>query len=61
MKLQSFIISDTLYVVLHIPVVDKWLQFYLFKIHYIPLVHPTLKKSFQYNIQEEYLAIRLDK
>ena len=25
MKLQSFVLSDTLYVVLHIPLVDKWL------------------------------------
>ena len=61
MKLQSFIISNTLYTVLHVHLVNKSLQFHLFRIHNIPLVHPTLKKSFQYNIQEEYLAIRLDK
>ena len=61
MKLQSFIISNTLYTVLHTPLVDKSLQFHIFRIHNIPLVHPTLKKSFQYNIQEEYLTIRSDK
>ena len=43
MKLQSFMMSDTLYVVLHIPLVDKSLQFHLFRIHNIPLVHPFLK------------------
>ena len=52
--------SDTLYVILHIPLVDKSLQFHLFRIHNIPLVHPVLKKSFRYSIQEEYLTIRLD-
>ena len=52
-KLQSFMLSDTLYAVLHIPLVDKSLQFCLFRIHNIPLVHPTLHKSFQYTIQEE--------
>ena len=51
--------SNTLYVVLHIPLVDKSLQFYLFRIHNIPLVHAILKKLFRYSIQEEYLTIQL--
>ena len=51
--------SDPLYAVLHIPFIDKSLQFHLFRIHNIPVVHPTLKKSFWYTIQKEYLAIRL--
>ena len=60
MKLQSFMLSDTLYVVLHIPLVDKLLQFNLYQIHNSPSVHVILKKSFKYCIQEEYLAIRSD-
>ena len=44
---------DTLYVVLHIPLVDKLLQFNLYTIHDIPLVHPILCESFKYSIQEE--------
>ena len=60
MKLQLFRMSDTLYVVLHIPLVDKSLHFNLDRIHNIPLVHPILKKPFRYSIQEEYLAIRSD-
>ena len=35
--------SDTLYVVQHIPLFDKSLQLHLFRIHSIPLVHPVLK------------------
>ena len=53
-------LSDTLYGVLHVPLVDKSSQFHPLRIHNIPLVHPTLQKSFQYTIQEEYLAIRSD-
>ena len=52
--------SDTLWVVLHTPLVDRLLQFNLYRIHSIPLVHPILKKSFKYSIQEEYLGVRSD-
>ena len=60
MKLWSFMLSDTLYAVLHIPIVDKSLQFNPYRIHIILLVHPILKKLFKYSMQEEYLAIRLN-
>ena len=61
MKLRSFIMSDTLYVVLHIPLVDtNHCNFTFFRICNILLVHLTLQKSFQCTIQEEYLAIRSD-
>ena len=52
--------SDMLYVILHIPLVNKSLQFNLYRMHNIPLVCPILKESFSYSIQEEYLAIRSD-
>ena len=45
---------NTLYVILHTPLVDKSLQFNL----YMSLVHPILKTSFRYSTKEEYLAIR---
>ena len=60
MNLQSFILLDTLYVVLHIPLVNRLLQFNLYRIHNIPLVHPILKESFTYSIHKEYLAVRSD-
>ena len=53
-------LSDTKYVELHIPLVNKSLHFDLYKIHDIPLVHPVLNTSFKYFIQEEYLPIRSD-
>ena len=60
MNLQSFMLPDTLYVVFHIPLVNKSWQFNLYRMHNISLVHPILRKSFKYPIQEEYLAIRSD-
>ena len=60
MKLQSFMMLNNLYIVLHIPLFDKSIQFYLDRIHTIPLVDPIPKKSFRYSIQEEYLTIRSD-
>ena len=60
MKLRFFVMSDILYVMLYIPLVDKSLQFNLYRIHNIPLFHPILKKSFKYSIQEEYLMIWSD-
>ena len=39
--------SDILYIVLHIPLVDKSLQVNLFRMNNFPLVHPILKKPFR--------------
>ena len=52
--------SDTLYGILHILLVDKSLQFNLYRIHNILLVHLILKSHFGYSIQEEYHPVRLD-
>ena len=52
--------SDTLYIIVHIPLVDKSPLCNLYRIHNIPLVHTVLKKSLKYSTQEEYLAIRSD-
>ena len=58
MKLWYFMLSDTLYVVLHIPLFDKSLQCNLCRIHNILLVHPIPKKMFKHSIWEEYLSIK---
>ena len=49
MKLHSFVLSDTLYVVLYFPLVDKSLEF-----------NPILKKSIRCLIQDEYIIFRSD-
>ena len=46
-------LSDTLHVVLHIPLVNKLLQFNFYRAPNIPLDHSILKKLFKYSIQED--------
>ena len=58
MKFQSFMMSDTLYILLHFQRLINHCS--LISIEYISLVHLILKKSFRYSVQEEYLAIRSD-
>ena len=50
LKIPSFVLMHTLFVILTIPIVDKSLTFYLYKIHNLPLLHPILQKSFQCEI-----------
>ena len=58
LKIQDFILIETLFVILTIPLVVKNLTFHLYRIHNIQLLHPILKKSFQYEIEHRYFAIR---
>ena len=60
MTLQSFMMLNALYVVLHNTLDDKSLQFHLFRIHNIPSVHPILRKSFRYSIQDGNFTFRMD-
>ena len=47
-------------VVLLLPLIDKDLQFDLFKAHSLPLLHPKLKKTFTYQLDSPYIALRSD-
>ena len=58
MKLRLFMMSDTLYVILYIPLVDKSLQCNLYRIHIIPLGQPLLKNHL--NIQYRKNTSQLD-
>ena len=50
-KIDAFVHRDMLIVILILPNIDKDLQFYLFKAHSVPLLHPQLKKVFTYNLE----------
>ena len=60
MKFQSFILSDTLYTVLHNPWLTNHYNLTFTGYTTSFLVHPILKKLFKHSTQEEYLAIRSD-
>ena len=51
---------DMLIVILTLPLIDKDLQFDLFKAHNLPLIHPKLKKTFLYELKSPYIAMRSD-
>ena len=60
LRIQAFVLTDSLYIVLAVPPIDKGLPFEWKRLHYLPLVHPAIQKSFQYDLSYKYLAIQLD-
>jgi len=60
LKINAFVHQDMLIVILILPLIDKDLEFNLFKAHSLPLLHPELKKVFSYEIKNPYIAIRSD-
>ena len=57
LKINAFVICDMLIIVLILPLIDRDLEFNLFKAHNLPLLHPELKKVFSYEISNLYIAI----
>ena len=51
---------DTSFVILTIPLVYKSLACHLYRIHNLPLLHPTLPTSFQYEIEHRFFEINSD-
>ena len=60
LKITAFVHHDILIVILTLPLIDTDLQFDLFKIHNLPLLHPVLGKVFTYKISHPYIALRSD-
>ena len=60
LKINAFVHCDMLIVVLILPLIDRDLEFDLFKAHSLPLLHPKLKKVFIYEIDNPYIAIQSD-
>ena len=51
LKIQAFVITDTLFVNWTILLVGRSLTFHLYGIHNLPLLCPTLQKIFQFEIE----------
>lgn len=60
MRVEAFVQQDMLIVVLVLPLIDKDLQFDLFRAYNLPLLHPQLKKVFTYELESPYIALRHD-
>ena len=59
-KLTPVVLEDYLKLILTVPFVDQSLHMNLYKIHNLPMLHPTLHVHAQYEIEGSYLATVMD-
>ena len=55
-KLTPIVLEDYLILILTVPLVDQSLHMNLYKVHNLPMLHPTLPVHVQYEIEGSYLA-----
>ena len=59
-KLTPIVLQDYLMLILTVPLVDHSLHMNLYKVHNLPMLHPTLNVHVQYEIEGPYLATMMD-
>ena len=59
-KLTPIVLEDYLKLILTVPLVDQSLHMNLYKVHNLPMLHPTLHVHAQYEIEGSYLATVMD-
>ena len=59
-KLTPIVLQDYLMLILTVPLVDQTLYMDLYKVHNLPMLHPTLQMHVQYEIEGPYLATLMD-
>ena len=59
-KLTPIVLKDYLMLILTVPLVDQTLYMNLYKVHNLPMLHPTLQMHVQYEIEGPYLATLMD-
>ena len=59
-KLTPIVLRDYLMLILTIPLVDHSLQMNLYKVHNLPMLHPTLNVHAQYELEGTYLVTLMD-
>ena len=55
-KLTPIVLQDYLMLILTVSLVDQSLQMNLYKVHNLPMLHPTLNVHVQYELEGTYLA-----
>ena len=58
--LTPIVLQDYLMLILTIPLVDQSLQVNLYKVHNLPMLHPTLNVHAQYELEGTYLATLME-
>ena len=59
-KLTPIVLQDYLMLILTIPLVDQSLQVNLYKVHNLPMLHPTLNVHAQCILEGTYLAMLME-
>ena len=59
-KLTPIVLQDYLMLILTVPLVDQSLQMDLYKVHNLPMLHPTLYVHTQYELEGTYLATMME-
>ena len=59
-KLTPIVLEDYLMLILTVCLVDQSLHMNLYKVHNLPMLHPTLHVNAQYEIEGSYLATVMD-
>ena len=59
-KLTPIVLQDYLMLILTVPLIDQTLHMNLYKVHNLPMLHPTLQMHVQYEIEGQYLATLMD-
>ena len=59
-KLTPIVLQDYLMLILTVPLVDQSLHMNLYKVHNLPMLHPTLNVHVQYELEGTYLATMVD-
>ena len=59
-KLTPTVLQDYLMLILTVPLVDQSLQMNLYKVHNLPMLHPTLNVHEQYELEGTYLVTMME-
>ena len=59
-KLTPIVLQDYLMLILTVPLVDQSLQMNLYKVHNLPMLHPTLNVHAQYELEGAYLTTLME-
>ena len=59
-KLTPIVLQDYLKLILTVPLVDPLLQMNLYKVHNLPMLHPTLNVHAQYELEGTYLVTMME-
>ena len=55
-KLMPIVLDDYLMLIMTVPLIDQSLHMNLYKVHNLPMLHPTLHVHAQYEVEGSYLA-----